>query len=125
MAGYLHWGKKRGELMYPEIISSDTINTPVISRKHLNGNGYNILGKIKSSYGAERGKKDSTISSDINGLVFSYISGENSEGQFIMDRIKVKNFLKLQKFLKLPPNWNENGAGPFSDRLIEICKKMN
>ena len=74
----------------------------------MNGSRYNITGKIKSSYGAERGKKDNTISSDINGVVFSYISGEISEGQFIMDRMKAKNFLKLQKFLKLPPNWNEN-----------------
>ena len=110
--------------MCPEIILSDTISTPIISGKHLNGNGYNIPGEIKSSYEVERRKKDNTISSDINGVVFSYIFGENSEGQFIMNRMKAKNFLKLQQFLKLPPNWNENGAGPFSDRLIETCKKI-
>lgn len=35
-----------------------------------------------------------------------------------------ENLAKLQEIAILPPNWNENGAPPFSPNLIEMAKEM-
>lgn len=34
------------------------------------------------------------------------------------------NISKLDQIAKLPENWNENGARPFSDKLVDLCKKI-
>lgn len=47
-----------------------------------------------------------------------------SEGEMIMDPMKIRNIQRLKEIEKLPMNWNENGAQPFSYELIKICRNI-
>ena len=100
-----------------------TYNNPDSFTKLLTRATTEISNRFYSEYSNKIRKTAYNINDNVSDT-FKKIVITFSQGSDFMDVRTLQNLKKLEYFKEMSYNWNDNGAEPFSQSLIEKCKDL-